>query len=172
MAKADLVVIDNLATLARGFDDNRVESWQPVQEWLLSLRRMGKAVLLVHHAGKSGGQRGSSAKEDILETVIRLSRPSDYGMDQGCRFEVHLTKARTVLGTYAQPFEAWLQDGEWLTRDLEDGRVVRIRELLEIGMSVKDIATELDVHRSTVYRIISDNELKAPGAQVSHVAFS
>ena len=50
----------------------------PVQEWILQLRRRGISVLIVHHAGKGGDQRGTSAKEDVLDTVIKLSRPDDY----------------------------------------------------------------------------------------------
>lgn len=50
----DLIVLDNLATLCRGGRENETESWRPIQEWLLSMRRQGKSVLLVHHAGRGG----------------------------------------------------------------------------------------------------------------------
>ena len=40
-------------------------------------RRRGMAVLLIHHAGKSGDQRGTSAREDIMDTVISLRRPRE-----------------------------------------------------------------------------------------------
>jgi putative DNA primase/helicase len=73
----DLIIVDNLATLCRGHKENEAESWGQMQEWLLALRRMGKAVLLVHHAGKTGDQRGSSAKEDVLDCVIKLSHAAD-----------------------------------------------------------------------------------------------
>jgi len=39
------------------------ESWLPVQHWLLRLRRSGKAVIIVHHAGKGRAQRGTSRRE-------------------------------------------------------------------------------------------------------------
>ena len=61
---------------------------------------------MIHHQGKTGDQRGTSAKEDILDTVIRLDRPKDYRSEQGARFEVHLTKAR---GISARPEQAELQ---------------------------------------------------------------
>lgn len=103
-----LIVLDNLATLCRHGRANDEESFLPVQEWLLKLRRRGISVLLVHHASKNGSQRGTSSKEDTLDTVIQLKRPSDYETDQGARFEVHLTKARGIFGEDAEPFEAQL----------------------------------------------------------------
>src|ERR1700704_5475076 len=81
-------------------------SWLPVQSWALRHRRLGRAVAMLHHAGKGGGQRGTSRREDVLDTVVSLRRPSDYSPDQGARFEVHFEKARGFHGQAAQPFEA------------------------------------------------------------------
>ena len=49
----DLIIIDNISSLFRSSAENEAESWQPIQEWALGLRRRGKSVLFVHHAGKS-----------------------------------------------------------------------------------------------------------------------
>lgn len=89
----ELLVIDNLATLARFGKENESESWRPIQTWLLDLRRRGISVLLVHHAGKGGQQRGTSSREDILDTVINLAHPLDYKPTEGARFIVSLDKA-------------------------------------------------------------------------------
>jgi putative DNA primase/helicase len=43
-------------------------AWLPMQNFLLRLRRRGVAVLLVHHAGVNGRQRGTSRREDALDT--------------------------------------------------------------------------------------------------------
>ena len=43
-------------------------------EWILYLRAKGKSVIFVHHAGKNGKQRGSSRREDVLDTVIFLKK--------------------------------------------------------------------------------------------------
>ena len=80
LKNVDMVVLDNIATLCRTGKENESQSWQTMQAWLLELRRRGMAVLLIHHAGKSGDQRGTSAREDIMDTVISLRRPREYSM--------------------------------------------------------------------------------------------
>jgi putative DNA primase/helicase len=153
----DLVVMDNLATLARHGRSNDEESWLPVQEWLLGLRRRGVSVLMIHHQGKGGDQRGTSAKEDILDTAISLDRPPDYHPDQGARFEVHLTKARGICGEEAKSFEAQLSIANqvltWTARDIEDAGLERLRDLLAEGYSIRDAAEEMGWSKSKVGRM-------------------
>jgi putative DNA primase/helicase len=86
---ADLVVVDNISTLVRGGKENESESWLPVQEWALQQRAVGRSVLWVHHSGKGGKQRGTSRREDVLDTSISLRRPPDYNPEKGAVFEVH-----------------------------------------------------------------------------------
>ena len=82
-----------------------------MQEWALEQRRAGRSVAFVHHAGKGGQQRGTSRREDVLDTVIALRKPADHKPDQGARFELHYEKSRGFYGNDAKPFEllsAWL----------------------------------------------------------------
>ena len=169
----DLVVVDNLATLARHGRSNDEESWIPVQGWLLGLRKRGISVLMVHHQGKGGDQRGTSAKEDILDTVIRLDRPKDYHAEQGARFEVHLTKARGICGDDAKSFEAQLlADGQrliWTSRDIEDVELEQVRQFLAEGYSQRDIAKELDISLGKVQRLKKKLDASKPRISSSTV---
>ena len=103
----DLLILDNLSTLCTSGSESASDAWVPMQNWLLKLRRQGVAVLLVHHAGMNGRQRGTSRREDAFDTVIALRRPEDYSPEQGARFEVHFEKLRNrVDSAGAIPFEA------------------------------------------------------------------
>ena len=76
-----------------------------MQGWLLRLRQQGLSALAVHHAGKSGAQRGTSRREDLLDTVIALQHPSDYVPSEGLRCEIRYEKNRGFHGEDAKAFE-------------------------------------------------------------------
>ena len=153
---ADLIIIDNLSSLCRSGRENESESWMPLQEWLLSLRRRGKSVLLIHHAGKSGNQRGTSKKEDLLDTVISLKRPEAYDSEEGARFEIHYEKTRSFYGKEAKPFEVCLQQDNkrfiWQAKDVSGSEYKQTVRLSEQGFSQRKIAHELGISLSTVNR--------------------
>jgi putative DNA primase/helicase len=152
-----LLIIDNVSTLASWGRDNDAESWTPFQEFLLRLRRRGIAVLFVHHAGKGGQQRGTSRREDVLDTVIALRRPQDYSPTEGARFEVHIEKARGALGDDVKPFEARLdvrdEAATWSVRDIADADLDRVIALANEGKSIRDIAEATRISKSTVQRL-------------------
>lgn len=129
-------------------------------------------MLIVHHAGKGGQQRGTSRREDVLDTSISLRRPTDYSPTEGAKFEVHLEKARGVHGDAAKPFEAMLDTRNgvavWSTRELEDANRARVEALLEDGLSVRDIADETGISKSTVQRIKKAAEAANGGAREQH----
>ena len=85
---------------------NDAESWVPVAEWALELRRQGKAVLFVAHAGKSKQQRGTSKKEDVMDVVIKLDHSQDYQPEMGAALTVEFEKARHLSGDDPRNFEA------------------------------------------------------------------
>lgn len=165
LAGVDLVVVDNLATLARTGRSNDEDHWLPVQEWILRLRRRGMSVLLIHHASKNGSQRGTAAKEDVLDTVIRLTRPRDYEAEQGARFEVTLTKARGLCGEDAEPFEAALVNGcQWTVRSVEDALSDQVRALAADGLTMREIADETGKSKSAIARLCKKMGISTKGA--------
>ena len=158
-----LIIVDNISTVCRSTMENKSDSWLPVQEWALRMRGRGKSVLLVHHDGKGGQQRGSSRKEDVLDTVIQLIRPNAYTPDQGAVFEVHFRKNRGIHGDDAKPFEARLTSGEggftWQVKSLEESNQDKVEKLLEQGDSQKDIAEELELSKGYVSKLVKQIRL-------------
>ncbi len=152
----EVVVVDNLSCWARTGRENEAESWLPVADWILSLRRRGLAVILVHHAGKGGQQRGTSKREDLLDVVIGLSRPTDYDPSQGAVFVAEFTKARNLTGADAESIEFKLggdeERAQWTWRTVEASTYERVLALAKEGLKANEIATELEVNKSTVSR--------------------
>ena len=171
----DLLILDNLSTLCTTGSESASDAWVPMQNWLLKLRRQGIAVLLVHHAGTNGRQRGTSRREDALDTVIALRRPEDYAPEQGARFEVHFEKLRNLVdGDAAAPFEAKLEsfggDGSvgvrWSAHDQRPPTFKRAAELFREGFTVRDVAATLHISKSEAGRIrlrATDEGLLATG---------
>lgn len=162
---AELLILDNISTLVHGGRENDAESWDSMQPWLLHLRRRGVSVLLIAHAGRGENARGTSKREDVLDTVIQLRRPDDYEPEEGARFEVRITKGRGVFGDDAAAFEAKLEvrDGadNWSAAMIQDLAFERVLELTKGGKSVRDIGDELSISKSKVGRLQA--KLKAEG---------
>lgn len=153
----DLLVIDNLASLA-GFRTKDPDPWRQMQRFLLILRRVRTAVLVVHHANKQGLQRGTSRREDIVDLVMAIRRPADYRPSDGARFELHFEKARSLHGPATDPIEARLAVGadgraQWNWSKAEAHELNRVAALLGEGLNPNQIARELGISKSKAYRL-------------------
>jgi putative DNA primase/helicase len=79
-AKKELrvVILDNLSSASRPRED-KADDWRNCfLPFLIACRRRRVTVVLKHHTGKCGDQRGTGAREDHLDTSIRLSKPDDH----------------------------------------------------------------------------------------------
>ena len=157
--KTKLIVMDNLSTLTRTGKESEGESWLPVQEWALGLRRKGISVLFIHHAGTAGQQRGTSRREDVLDTVIALRKPADYTPETGACFEIHFEKSRGLYGDEIKPIEAKLESHKdnhgattinWIVKNLEDSTREKVKRYLHDGWNQKEIAEQLGINKSSV----------------------
>jgi AAA domain len=91
----EVVMFDNLSSLRSGVDENDNSALDVFLQWLLALRHKGYAILLVHHAGKGGDQRGASRLEDFLDTTVKLTGvPKEDAQVDGACFDWTFTKTR------------------------------------------------------------------------------
>lgn len=156
VAGADLVIVDSISTLTSAAE-SEADEWLPLQRWVLDLRRAGRSVLLSHHAGKGGQQRGTSRREDVLDTVLALRRPADYRPEQGARAELVVEKGRGIHGDDARTVEMALADDgsgglRWTCRTTDDAITERVAAMVREGLSHRLIAAELHCGVATVSR--------------------
>jgi len=149
-----LIVVDNISTLT-STKENEADGWLAAQAWALRQRAAGRSVLFVHHSGKNGQQRGTSRREDVLDTVLALRHPADYDPNQGAVFEIHFEKARGIYGDDVKAIEARLMTGEnglsiWTTRTVEESTFARVVRMLQDGMTQSEISAELGIGKSTI----------------------
>lgn len=158
-SQADLIIVDNISTLCRTGKENDSDHWAPVQRWALDMRSQGRSVLFVHHSNKSGGQRGTSSREDVLDTVISLKKPTGSSPTEGATFEVHFEKNRGFSGEDAKAFSASLsiENGrqKWKREELSESTFHRSVTLAKSGLTCAEISRQLDLNKSTISRHLS-----------------
>ncbi len=173
-----VLILDNVASLYRTDKTNASESWLNMQDFLLTLRKNKIAVILIDHQGKSndGTARGTSAKEDILDTGIALKRPENYNTEQGCRFEVHFRKTRDFFGEQAKPFEVTLNGQEWITAEIaQTDRTSSVRPIdqekrdsiianFKAGLTAKQIIENGVASKNFVYNTIKEYKAEQEAA--------
>jgi len=169
-----LWVLDNIGSLAPGIDENSKKDWDPVNAWLLQLRFAGIATILLHHTGKLGGQRGTSAREDNLDNSIILKRSFDYAPEDGCKFILNFAKNR--VRTQDLPLIA---DNEFLLKQDESGHLtwtfsnvkkktkLEVMRLLDEGTEYSSICEDLSISKGYITKVkkqgIADGILSAKG---------
>jgi putative DNA primase/helicase len=93
----------------------------------------------------------------VLDTVIGLKRPTDYRSDQGARFEIVFEKTRGFHGDGALSFEARYETREdsafWMRTEITDAALIRVADAIGDGMSIREAADALGMHRSKVERL-------------------
>ncbi|HAT1658813.1 TPA: AAA family ATPase [Legionella pneumophila] len=157
---ADLIIVDNLSTLGGSGRENEAESWITFQRWALFLRKRGKSVLFIHHAGKNGNQRGTSKREDILDTVIRLQHPANYNPSMGACFELHFEKTRNIFGENTKPMLCKLTETGWTYEPLKNDHFQEVIKLFNDGYSQSEIAEILKISKGYVSKLVQRGQLE------------
>ena len=155
-----VIILDNLSCLLPGVAEDKRDDWaQKVMPLLLWFKRRGISVLMVHHAGKGGRQRGTSAREDSLDTVINLRRVPGHDATDGAQFEIVFEKSRGVHGDDVASIEARLgtdQDGQpaWTWSAVEENNETRLLNLVRDGIeSQTEAAEELGISKGQVSKL-------------------
>lgn len=153
--QADLIIFDNISTLSSYGKENEAESWHPFQQLALKLRKNSKSVLFIHHAGKQGTARGTSKREDILDTVINLRHPSDYTPSKGACFELHFEKTRSMMGDNASPFLCHLTSNGWEYQYIDGtNNAQRVIELHNSGLKQSEIVKEIGLSKGQISKLL------------------
>ena len=154
-----VIILDNISSLFAGLNEDKKQDWEPINQWLLRLRHRGLATVLIHHAGKGGQQRGTSGREDALDTVIQLSRPGNYDPKEGCHFELRFTKSRSARGLDVAPLDVKLEeiDGQlrWSYTSVEESKLDQVRQLFNEGIvSPTMIAEEIGITKGYASKLV------------------
>jgi hypothetical protein len=154
-----VLILDNISCLFSGIREDSKQDWEPINAWLIRLRHRGLATVLVHHSGKGGTQRGTSGREDSLDTVIQLAKPTGADPREGCHFELTFEKNRSVTGEDVTPLDVKLETVnerlQWVWKLLEVSKLDRARQLFNEGVSSPtELSEELGINKGYASRIL------------------
>ena len=140
-------VVDNLSALSPRIDENLKKDYDPINEFFLQLRFAGVSTIFLHHTGKKGMQRGTSAHEDVIDASIILKKPSDYTAKHGARFILSFAKSRvcTRVAHLLKDVEFHLRETPegcvfWEFVDVKAESKEEILQMLNNGVKNRDIA--------------------------------
>lgn len=101
-----LVILDNWSSLVWGIDENETHEIDPIRQWLVMMRHGECSVILIHHEGKGGAQRGTSAREDNLNWSVRLTKVAEDARATRIRFVLDKCRGpRPFPDRFIQVFE-------------------------------------------------------------------
>ena len=133
-----LVIIDSITGCSRGsaFDENKKEFASPIY-WLSNNNgRVFPActILLIHHANKTGGFRGSSAIRDAVDEVWGLRRPDKRQLEQTGSNARLITVEKSRAG----------RDGSKLLLKLESDLTFSLADYVEMDLESAGPASIVD----------------------------
>ena len=136
--KPKLVIIDSITGCSRGsaFDENKKEFASPIY-WLAN--NNGRTfdactILLVHHANKTGGFRGTTAIRDAVDEVWGLRRPDKKQLERVG------TNARLISVEKSRAG----RDGTKLLMKLEDDLTFSLADYVEVDETSASPASVVD----------------------------
>lgn len=156
----EFIVFDNLSTLAPTACGNSTECQEAFRALLKKLKARGISCLIVQHTSKTGDQRGSNAKLDILDAVVKLDRPSKKGTaEKTTTITVAYEKCRNAFGSDIEPFTVELSPPDGLLATsacegqtkksapdvggLQPAWLEDAKRMKQAGMGFREIAQEL-----------------------------
>jgi AAA domain/NrS-1 polymerase HBD domain len=155
-----LLVVDNIASLAPGIDENSKKDWDPINQFFLDLRYNNIITIFIHHSNKEGEQRGTSGREDNIDFSIMLEQPKKYKREDGCNFVVKFKKARVaqadlyLIGdTEFSLLETSEGKYEWTFASVKESARVGVLTYLNQGISYDEITELVGVTKGRISQI-------------------
>jgi len=151
----DLVILDNLSTLANVEDENASKAFQPIVGFLMRMKQLGQACILIHHSGKRASTyRGSSMLATTFEVILGLEKLTGLKAAHGTAFQIKWDKLRAKPDERIKSWEVWLDADRWEFEAAASEEVDILLEALRSGkyLNQKELAEALKWDPSKVTR--------------------
>jgi hypothetical protein len=124
---AGFVIIDALADIMLGRDENAVKDVQPIFHALRTVAESTQAALvLIHHSNKMGGYRGSSAMNGAVDLMLEVESKSD-----SADVNFKSSKVRDVVAFNFSGFAHFSEDKFYMTES-EKSSIITLSRAQEL----------------------------------------
>ncbi len=155
----EVLVLDNVSTLWPASQEGDSERAAILQDWEIELNWLGISVIVVQHARKAGDEMiGSSTQSHILDSVVKLCRPSNYEREEQLRTELRVENIRhgSADPSWLAPFELSLRVDEygatWMMKPAKFAQMAAGFSMLADGAKPYEVARDLGISVRTAYR--------------------
>lgn len=158
--RPDVIIFDTRTAVFK-HDTNEAGQLLAVNEFLMRLRAEGFAIILTHHAGKNGTQRGRTDNDDITDLIVKLKQRKGWVPGSGLEFTLAFEKVR--YGDRLEGFDAsWSPDGGW--KELHDRDAEAVNELMK-GTGINKVAKQFEMSNRKVAELkkVADAKKKETG---------
>jgi hypothetical protein len=156
----EVLVLDNISTLWSASLDESSDREAILKNWFIDLNARGVSIIAITHAGKSGDFLGDSQQIHILDSLLKLSRPAGYKMEEQLRALVEMKKIRHKVADsrLTRDVEVQLDTTDstlgavWTIRPARKAQVQAAFEMFRDDMKAHEVAKEIAISPRTAYR--------------------
>jgi replicative DNA helicase len=169
--KPDVVVIDSLSTANRYsiYKESDMEYARPILEINGLLRQHNCTCVIIHHANRDGGSRGTTAIRNAVSEVWKLTKDtSESGSANHRILEIDKSRSRSSGTKYRLYFEPEDLSFEFLGEATEEPPMPSYGKIITFFSShrntyytAKDVAEALEINLATCRRVLK--KLSADG---------
>lgn len=133
-------------------------------------RRVANDINRLRHGLRK--PRGTSKREDVLDTILRLKRDPEQSTEEVSAFALTFEKAREFYGREAAPMIVTLSTRSgrvvWSQKRKVDETAEQVAKLLAGGQSQAAIAQELGLTKGRISQIVAANKRKIAELEVQN----
>lgn len=156
--RPDVIIFDTRTAIFK-HDMNDGGQLLAVNEFLMRLRAEGFVIILTHHAGKNGTQRGRTDNDDITDLIVKLSQRKGWTPGSGLEFTLAFEKVR--YGDRLEGFDAsWSREGGW--KILVDRDAEALNALMK-GDGINKVAKQFEMSNRKVAKLKEQADAKKKG---------
>ena len=151
--------LDNISSLCSGIEENKAEAWAPLMAHFIRLKNKGHTITYHHHLNHQKYASGSTMQSRGIQMTIRLRKPDSkhkIPMKGEKAMQAVVDFPKWTLHDNSKHAQEHIltcdEDQNWKKYPMLEENELKIIKFQEEGLSVQEMAEEMDIKEKTIYR--------------------